>query len=183
MSTSSGTINSLNINAIILFCAGFTKTQIQNAENIYNGKYFYHKDILDIDQSAWRRYTSTYSEDFAEAKEKAEDLGVLFSNFSRAQGDRLVTTKHPWGAENISNIPGFHLSDFAIVPTYQDFVEAQRSAAIARDDEARQTRARATPNPQTGGKSHKKRRKSRKKRRKSRKKRRTKGRKKRKRKK
>ena len=151
MSTSSGTTNPVKINAITLFCAGFTKTQIKNAENLENGLYFYHKDILDIDQSAWRRYTSTYSEDFAEAKENAENLGVLFVD---------GTNKDPWGAEKISNEPRFHLRDFVIVPTYLKFVE----------DEAQQ--ALATPNPQAGGKSHKKRRKSRKKRRKSRKKRR-----------
>ena len=177
MSTSSGTINSVNINAITLFCAGFTKTQIENAEKPKDLRYSYDtslRDGLDINQSDWRDYTSRYSEDFAEAKaHAAENLHVLFD-------ERLGTTKHPWGAEKISNTAGFRafLGDFVIVPTYRDFVRA------------RQTRAPATPNPQAGGKSHKKRRKSRKKRRKSRKKRRksrkkrrTKGRKKRKRKK
>lgn len=179
MSTSSGTINSVNINAITLFCAGFTKTQIQNAEDLEEGLYFYHKDILDINQSDWRDYTSAFAEDFNDAEIAATHLGVLFVNFFTPQGELLVTTQHPWGAENISNTAGFRASDFAIHPTYREFVEA------------RQTRAQATPNPQAGGKSHKKRKKSRKKRRKSRKKRRksrskkrrTKGRKKRKRKK
>ena len=171
MSTSSGTINSVNINAITLFCAGFTKTQIQNAEDIKHAQYFYdtgrnNNGGLDINQSDWRDYTSAFAEDFnnAEFTAASPPLRVLFSSFFSPQGELLVTNQHPWGAEKISNTDGFgaFLGQFAIDPTYREFVDA------------RQTRAPATPNPQAGGKSHKKRRKSRKKRRKSRsKKRRT----------
>jgi hypothetical protein len=165
MSTSSGTINSSSINAITLFCAGFTKEQIQNAEHIEHAQYSYdtgrnNNGGLDINQSDWRDYTSAFAEDFNDAEIAATHLGVLFVNFFGPQGELLVTTQHPWGAENISNEPGFRASDFAIHPTYREFVAA------------RQTIAQATPNPQSGGKSHKKRRKSHKKRRKSRKKRR-----------
>jgi len=164
MSTSSGTINSVHINAITLFCAGFTKEEIEAAENPVKGLYFYHTDILDINQSDWRDYTSAFAEDFNNAETAAMNLGVLFSNFFTAQGELLVTNAHPWGAEKISRMPFFqHFTPqefWSIQPTYREFVEAQ------------QTSVRATPNPQAGGKSHKKRRKSRKKRRKSRKKRR-----------
>ena len=178
MSTSSGTANPVNINAITLFCAGFTKEQIENAEKPKDLRYSYNKAILDINQSDWRDYTSAFAEDFNNAETAATNLGVLFVNFFTPQGELLVTTQHPWGAEKISNTAGFRASDFAIDPTYREFV--------ARDT----TQLPGTPSAQSGGKSHKKRRKSRKKRRKSRKKRRksrkkrrTKGRKKRKRKK
>ena len=174
MSTSSGTINSVNINAITLFCAGFTKTQIENAEKPKDLRYSYDtslRDGLDINQSDWRDYTSAFAEDFnnAEFTAASPPLRVLFSSFFSPQGELLVTNQHPWGAEKISNTDGFgaFLGQFAIDPTYREFVDA------------RQTRAPATPNPQARGKSHKKRRKSRKKRRKSRSKKRRKSRKKR----
>ena len=187
MSTSSGTANPVNINAITLFCAGFTQEQIANAEDIILGLYFYdtgrnNNGGLDINQSDWRDYTSAFAEDFINPIQNASRAGFVYADTPIiVTRGAVVTNQHPWGAENIATELGILSSaGFAIRPTYREFVEARG-----------RNLARATPPPQTGGKSHKKRRKSRKKRRKSRKKRRksrskkrrTKGRKKRKRKK